>query len=384
MTAANRVTYAHDNRGNLAHDGIYTYTWNAAGRLVKAQSITHTVVYTYNGDDVRVGMAVDGAEAHFVQDIAGGLPQVLAETSGGQMTLYVYGVARLAQVKGSDGEWFLGDALGSVRQLAADDGAVVLARDYDPYGQLLSESGAGSSGYRFTGEQWDAYIDMLFLRARWYSPYLNRFVSPDTIIPDFANPQRLNRYTYALNNPTRYVDPSGHTIRSALDLIRKYREDIKSVADMYRIDPLVLAGVVFAENRNDYNWIRGQDWSGFPTLGLCGGPEVKNLLSPLIRFNPILGITEVSVAVAAMMDNRGLVPDDYGQMTWQERADLHEQIARNLAPRERQSIIRFLHDPKLSLMYSAKYCSAQIEVRETYHKEGESHPRSLTSECSFQ
>jgi hypothetical protein len=53
---------------------------------------------------------------------------------------------------------------------------------------------------------------MIFLRARWYDGYLNRFISPDTIIPDFTNPQSLNRYTYVLNNPVRYRDPSGHWI----------------------------------------------------------------------------------------------------------------------------------------------------------------------------
>jgi hypothetical protein len=50
---------------------------------------------------------------------------------------------------------------------------------------------------------------MLFLRARWYNPYLNRFVSPDTIIPDFRNPQNTNAYTYVLNNPVNHTDPSG-------------------------------------------------------------------------------------------------------------------------------------------------------------------------------
>lgn len=39
-----------------------------------------------------------------------------------------------------------------------------------------------------------------------------RFVQPDTIIPDQNNPQSLNRYTYALNDPIRYTDPDGHCV----------------------------------------------------------------------------------------------------------------------------------------------------------------------------
>lgn len=48
------------------------------------------------------------------------------------------------------------------------------------------------------------------MNARYYVPYLNRFISADTIVPDPTNPQSLNRYSYALNNPIRYSDPSGH------------------------------------------------------------------------------------------------------------------------------------------------------------------------------
>lgn len=61
-------------------------------------------------------------------------------------------------------------------------------------------------------------------KARFYSPYLNHFTQPDTIIPDLNNPQALNRYSYALNNPLRYNDPTGHwpewvdNIISAVDL----------------------------------------------------------------------------------------------------------------------------------------------------------------------
>jgi hypothetical protein len=50
-------------------------------------------------------------------------------------------------------------------------------------------------------------------KARFYDPYnTHRFIQPDTIIPDLNNPQSLNRYSYALNNPVRYSDSSGHCV----------------------------------------------------------------------------------------------------------------------------------------------------------------------------
>ena len=42
------------------------------------------------------------------------------------------------------------------------------------------------------------------------SPYINRFLNADTIVPGYANPQNLNRYSYVTNNPLRYTDPTGH------------------------------------------------------------------------------------------------------------------------------------------------------------------------------
>lgn len=46
--------------------------------------------------------------------------------------------------------------------------------------------------------------------ARFYSPRLGRFLSPDTIVPGHTNPQNLNRFSYVTNNPLRYTDPTVH------------------------------------------------------------------------------------------------------------------------------------------------------------------------------
>ena len=49
------------------------------------------------------------------------------------------------------------------------------------------------------------------------SPYINRFLQPDTVIPDLSNPQGWNRFSYTLNNPIRYNDPSGHKTTCEVD-----------------------------------------------------------------------------------------------------------------------------------------------------------------------
>ena len=44
------------------------------------------------------------------------------------------------------------------------------------------------------------------------SPYINRFVQPDTLIPDLSNPQSWNRYSYVTNRPVNFNDPTGHSM----------------------------------------------------------------------------------------------------------------------------------------------------------------------------
>lgn len=55
-------------------------------------------------------------------------------------------------------------------------------------------------------------LGLVYMNARYYVPYINRFLSPDTIVPDPTNPQSFNRYSYSLNNPVKYTDPSGHCV----------------------------------------------------------------------------------------------------------------------------------------------------------------------------
>jgi RHS repeat-associated protein len=62
----------------------------------------------------------------------------------------------------------------------------------------------------FTGQRQIAELGIYHYGARFYSPKLGRFLSADTITPNPANPQNLNRFSYVTNNPLRYIDPTGH------------------------------------------------------------------------------------------------------------------------------------------------------------------------------
>ena len=49
-------------------------------------------------------------------------------------------------------------------------------------------------------------------KARFYDPYLNRFIQPDTLVPNPVNPQSWNRFSYVGNNPINFSDPTGHML----------------------------------------------------------------------------------------------------------------------------------------------------------------------------
>ena len=132
-----------------------------------------------------------------------GLTQVLADSTN----TYLYGNGRISQHT-TQTEYFLGDALGSVRQLADTAGAVTLTQSYSPYGETISSVGSGNSTYQFTGEARDAN-GLTYLRARYYNSGDGRFISRDTWNGDYNRPLSLNRWNYVEGNPVNLVDPSG-------------------------------------------------------------------------------------------------------------------------------------------------------------------------------
>jgi RHS repeat-associated protein len=126
--------------------------------------------------------------------MAGGLTQVLSDG----MNTYLYGVDRINQQHNSLTEYYLADALGSVRQLTDSTGEVVLARAYDPYGSLVENNAyAGvTTAYGYTGEYTDAASGMVYLRARYYSPAKGRFVSRDVWEGKNKSPISFNGWVY--------------------------------------------------------------------------------------------------------------------------------------------------------------------------------------------
>jgi RHS repeat-associated protein len=81
---------------------------------------------------------------------------------------------------------------------------------YYPFGEARFSTGPMLTDKLFTSQREITGLGIYHYGARFYSPKLGRFISPDTIIPDPTNPQSWNRFSYTINNPIRYNDPDGH------------------------------------------------------------------------------------------------------------------------------------------------------------------------------
>ena len=102
---------------------------------------------------------------------------------------------------------------GSTVAVSNDTGQPMGWVQYDPYGEVLTSTLPVTLTDRlFTGQRLDSSTGLYYYNARYYDPYLGRFIQPDTLVPDPLNPQAWNRFSYCYNNPTSYVDPSGYFV----------------------------------------------------------------------------------------------------------------------------------------------------------------------------
>jgi RHS repeat-associated protein len=178
-----------------------------------------------------VAKTVDGLTTDYVLDPAAGLTQVLQETTDGQATSYLYGHDLLAQYDSGTWAYHLNDGLGSVRQLADPTGQVVQGYSFSPFGVPLGES--GGEPYGFTGEQWDASVGLVYLRARYYQPEVGRFISKDPFPGFDTSPQTLNAYSYVENDAVNRTDPTGKITRAEAPQAEQIIDDLRKDYHIY-------------------------------------------------------------------------------------------------------------------------------------------------------
>lgn len=227
-TGAQVTTYTYDPNGNqlgavkslvsdsggnsslnleLGLDMSELRTYNELNQLVEVWSNGVVVSYEYYVNGLRYSKATANVETVFVLD--GG--NVVLETVDDIMTAkYIRAMNLVSSSIDGALSYYLYNAHGDVVQLTNSAGTVTKTYNYDAFGVEDEPDGSDSNPYRYCGEYWDFETNTYYLRARSYDPATGRFLSEDSYTGDILDPLSLNLYTYAHNNPIRYIDPSGH------------------------------------------------------------------------------------------------------------------------------------------------------------------------------
>ena len=104
------------------------------------------------------------------------------------------------------------DHLGSLMSMA-DNSDWCFDAHYDPWGHReVSYPYLYSIERGFTGHEQLDGLRLIDMGGRMYDPQLARFLSPDNFVQAPTAPQNYNRYSYCLNNPLKYTDPSGEIV----------------------------------------------------------------------------------------------------------------------------------------------------------------------------
>ena len=221
LATFNGQSVANDLDGNLTSGPLLTnssfisYVYDARNRLLNAGGVANA----YDAINNRIGQTYGTNATVFVVNPNARLPQVLMRIKNGVTNCYIYGAGLLYQVTetatATNTLTYHYDYRGSTVALTDGNGNVTDRIEYSAYGLTTYRSGNTDTPFLFNG-RYGVQTDqngLLYMRARFYNPYLCRFLNPDP--SGFKG--GLNFYAYANGNPISYLDPFGLNAHSTGD-----------------------------------------------------------------------------------------------------------------------------------------------------------------------
>ncbi len=220
----NGLTY--DQSGNVTYDGYNRYIYDVEGRLYQ---VGNSICYIYDGDGDRVARTNCNVSGAGWGHMTGVLSEYLYDTdhhllsevnvasqlmangniwAGNQLVAQDAPDANVTTATAT--QLRITDQVGSLRGLLDLGEHVVQSCTSFPYGDGATCSTPADQF--FTGKERDAETTFDYFGARYYNSTLGRFISPDPSglqYADPSNPQSLNLYSYAQNNPLSNIDPTG-------------------------------------------------------------------------------------------------------------------------------------------------------------------------------
>ena len=203
-------------------------SWNTLGQLVSVSTNgAFAESYAYDALGRRIGttsLSTTNHQPSTIDHLYDG-DQCVADTdaSGNLLRAYTWGpgadnlLAVTIYSAGATNTYYaVRDRLGSVHALTDASGSVAAQFTYDAWGNVLSGTinssllTINSLRYLWQGGAYSAATGLYQFRARWYSPELGRWLSPDPIGLEGG----LNLYEFCRNNPLNFRDPSGPRVWS--------------------------------------------------------------------------------------------------------------------------------------------------------------------------
>jgi RHS repeat-associated protein len=187
---------------------------------VENETTGQTTQYIYDGQGNRVKAVEGSQERRFLvaPAMGGGLEStdLITDGNGNLISNYIYGGGSSPFMRldaNGNAVYYLTDAMGTVIGLADGTGASAGKFIYDAFGNILSQvagtNSAAAGDFRFQGQWLESESGLYNFRARDYDPATGLFLSRDAVAPTEQQPESMNPYQFAYQNPNVYSDPSG-------------------------------------------------------------------------------------------------------------------------------------------------------------------------------
>lgn len=210
------TSLSYDEAGRVTDYGdVESLEYDIFDRLVEVETADGRVVtFEYDAEGNRVEKTVDTGEEIRTTTYVG--DRYEDGPDGERLTVKIGDLTvGVKTIPADDADpqtvFVLTDHLGSIVAACDNTGSVIHQQVYSPFGRTMR---SGSDHDRYIGLDADDDIGIAQFGDRYYAPELGRFLTPDWFIlenpqPALRHPQGLNVYSYAVNNPVRFKDPSG-------------------------------------------------------------------------------------------------------------------------------------------------------------------------------
>lgn len=225
ISKINSLDYVYDANGSILQAGDRSVTWTSFNKPERINDTEVASNFFYGPSRGRYKQTTedlsDSTKNTTTMYIGGFYEKVIANDTTTHKHYIKVGGETIAQYSITSSniektEYFHRDNQGSLISVTGVDGRVTSQLDYDAFGNrrvVLGESVIDgvinnvSRGY--TGHEHLDKLALIHMNGRVFDPLLGRFLSADPYVQYADNLQSYNRYSYVLNNPMSYTDPSG-------------------------------------------------------------------------------------------------------------------------------------------------------------------------------